>query len=236
VQRVYPSPAAPTTAADAYGVSRPLGPGGRPWIGVCMVASIDGSTQLGGKSAGLSSAADRDVMLTLRLCADLIIVGAGTVRAEQYGVPRKPGQRIGVVSRTGNVDLNTPLFTSGSGFLILPEDAPASPAECVRAGRGELDLALALRLLPSQPRFVHVEGGPSLNGALAAADLVDELNITTSPQIVGGDGARLIDAAPALQARFQLAHVLEDDSFLFSRYVRDKHADHADHVDAANQV
>jgi riboflavin biosynthesis pyrimidine reductase len=193
---------------------------GRPWLGICMVASIDGSTVFDGKSAGLSSDTDRDVLLTLRSFADLIIVGAGTVRAEGYGVPRKPGQRIGVVSRSGMIDLDSALFSSGAGFLILPEDAPPCSVDSVRAGIGEVDLAAALRTLPGSPRFVQAEGGASLNAALAAQDLVDEINITTSPQLIGGDGARLTAGAPSVSQRFRLAHLLEDDDFIFSRYVR----------------
>ena len=185
-----------------------------------MVASIDGSTVLGGASAGLSSDVDREVMLTLRTIADAIVVGAGTVRAVGYGPPKKAGQRIGVVSRTCTFDFDSALFRSGAGFLILPEDAPAVPVDSVRAGVGEIDLGLALTRLPGQPRFVQVEGGASLNGALAAADLLDEINITTSPQIVGGDGARATTHAAAMSHRYTLAHVLEDDGFLFSRYVR----------------
>lgn len=204
----------------AYAVQRSLGPNGRPWIGVCMVASIDGSTVFAGKSAGLSSDADRDVLLTLRSSADLIIVGAGTVRTEGYGIPRKYGQRIGVVSRTGRVDLDTPLFTSGAGFLILPQDAPPTSVDSVRAGVGELDLAAAIRALPGDPAFVQAEGGPSLNGALAACDLIDEINLTTSPQMIGGAGPRVTSDAPPLSHRFHLVHLLEDDGYLFSRYVR----------------
>ena len=185
-----------------------------------MVASIDGSTVLRGASAGLSSDADREVLLTLRRLADIIIVGAGTVRSEGYRKPTKASQRISVVSRTGHVDLSSELFTSGAGFLILPLDAPPTPVNCVRAGVGEIDLGAALRLLPGDPDFVQAEGGPALNGALAEADLVDEMNITTSPQIVGGKGTRLIDAARPLHTAFRLAHVLEDNGFVFSRYVR----------------
>ena len=220
MQRLYPLPAGPTTVREAYGVDRPRGNGDRPWIAVCMVASIDGSTVLRGASAGLSSDADREVLLTLRRLADIIIVGAGTVRSEGYRKPTKANQRIGVVSRTGHVDLSSELFTSGAGFLILPLDAPPTPADCVRAGVGEIDLGAALRLLPGDPDFVQAEGGPALNGALAEADLVDEMNITTSPQIVGGKGTRLIDAARPLHTAFRLAHVLEDNGFVFSRYVR----------------
>jgi riboflavin biosynthesis pyrimidine reductase len=205
---------------DVYGGTRPVTASGRPWIGLCMVASIDGSTSLDGVSAGLSSDVDRDVLLTLRRAADLIIVGAGTVRAEDYGIPKKPGQRIGVVSNSGNLDPNLPLFTSGAGFLIVPEDAPDNPIESVRAGRGTVDLTAAITRLPGSPRFVQAEGGPTLNGALAAADLLDEINITTSPQVIGGRGERITAAAPPLSQRFDLVELCEDDGFVFSRYAR----------------
>ncbi|MEO6123381.1 MAG: dihydrofolate reductase family protein, partial [Ilumatobacteraceae bacterium] len=220
VQRLFPLPAGPTTIAEAYGVQRPQPESGRPWVGLCMVASIDGSTVLDGASAGLSSDVDRQVMLTLRSIADMIIVGAGTVRAEGYGPPRKTGQRIGVVTRTGKVDLHLPLFTSGAGFLIMADDSPELPVDTVRAGTGEIDLAVALTRLPGSPRFVQAEGGASLNGSLAASDLLDEINITTSPMVVGGAGSRATTHAPALSHRYSLAHLIADDNFLFSRYVR----------------
>ena len=185
-----------------------------------MVASIDGSTALDGASAGLSSDADRNILLALRMLADMIIVGAATVRAENYGVPKKPGQRIGVISHSGNVDPTSRLFTSGAGFLIVPEDAPQTPIETVRAGIGELDLAAALMHLPGSPAFVQAEGGPNINGVLAAADLIDELNVTTSPQLVGGDGKRITANMTAMGQMFDLVQVCEDDGFLFNRYVR----------------
>ena len=75
-----------------------------------MVASIDGSTVVDQRSAALSSPTDSEVLHTLRELADVIIVGAATVRIEGYGPPHKPGQRVGVVSRTGNVDVSTRLF------------------------------------------------------------------------------------------------------------------------------
>jgi riboflavin biosynthesis pyrimidine reductase len=148
----------------------------------------------------------------------MIIVGAGTVRAEGYGPPRKAGQRIGVVSHSGNVDTSLPLFASGAGFLIVPEDAPPQPIDTVRAGVGALDLVAAVAQLDAD--FVQAEGGPGLNGALLDADLIDELNLTISPQLAGGDGPRLITHAAAATRRLELAHVLEDEGFLFTRYVR----------------
>ena len=119
------------------------------------------------------------------------------------------------------MDLTLPLFASGAGFLIMAEDSPEVAVESVRAGVGTVDLDLALQRLPGSPTFVQAEGGASLNGALAAAGVLDEINITTSPRVVGGDGARATTNAPELHNRYRLAHLLEHDDFLFSRYVRD---------------
>ena len=188
MRRLFDHPTDHVTVREAYGVDRPR-PAGRPWLGVCMVSSIDGSTVVDSNSRSLSSPTDQEVLLTLRDLADVLIVGAATVRIEGYGPPRKRGQRVGVVSRRGDVDASTPLFTSGAGFLILPEDAPPTTVESVRAGTGEVDFAGALAQLDAN--FVQAEGGALLNGALSAADVIDELNLTISPQLAGGDGPRV---------------------------------------------
>ena len=184
-----------------------------------MVASLDGSTVVDGRSGGLSSVADSVILHTLREIADLIIVGAGTVRAEGYGPPRKQGQRVGVVTRTGRVDVTSPLFTSGAGFLILPETArPDVAVDTVRAGATTLDLCAAVAQLDAD--FIQAEGGAHLNATLAEMDLIDELNLTVSPVLSGGDGPRLMNGAMPLVHRMRLAHVLEDEHFLFTRYLR----------------
>ncbi len=217
MRRLFPHPADHVSVAEAYVAPRPRH-ADRPWVGLCMVASLDGSTVVHDSSRALSSKADQDVLLGLRTIADMIIVGAATNRIESYGVPRKRGQRVGVVSRTGAVDFTTTLFTSGAGFLILPESAPPVPVESIRAGAVELDLRGALSQLDVD--FVQAEGGSGLNAALAAADLIDELNLTISPVVSGDDGPRLTAGAPALLHRMDLVHLLEDDGFLFTRYVR----------------
>lgn len=223
VRRLFPSPAESVSLLDAYDVPRPQ-PVGRPWIGLCMVSSLDGSTVVGGEAQGnsrpLSDPTDQQLLLTLRSLADVILVGASTVRRDGYGPPRQPGLKIAVVSRTAQFDFDDPLWTSGRAMLLLPEDAVAVPVPSIRAGRGDLDLAAAVAQLDAT--FVQAEGGPSLNGLLAAADLVDELNLSLSPQIVGGDGPRVTSMAPPVANRMQLAHVLEHEDFLFTRYLRDR--------------
>jgi riboflavin biosynthesis pyrimidine reductase len=223
ITRVHPTPAATVTIREAYDVERPR-PADRPWVGVCMVESIDGSTVVAGRSAQLSNPNDTEMLLILRSLADVIVVGAGTVRAEGYGPPSRPGTRIGVVTNTGRIDTSTALFRSGAGFVIAPASAGVTDCDVLVAGDTTVDLAEAVRRLPEiapDVRFVQAEGGAVLNGSLAAADLIDELNVTVSSRLAGGDGPRLTSRAPDLRVDYDLAHLLVDDeSFLFTRWVR----------------
>ena len=163
LRRILPASDGPITIAEAY--AAPLGGhGDRPWVGLCMVASIDGSTVVDGVSAGLSSDNDSEVLQQLRSVAEVIIVGAGTVRGEGYGKPKKDGQRIGVVTRSGSVDTTSDLFRSGAGFVITTEHAEIddSHVDVLRAGRDEVDLRSAIEQLPALcpgVEFVQAEGG-----------------------------------------------------------------------------
>lgn len=225
MRRLLPEPANDTTVSDAY--AGPLGSHpDRPWVGLCMVASIDGSTVVGGRSARLSSPTDSAVLAQLRQVADVIIVGAGTVRHEGYGVPRKAGLRVGVVTSSGNVDLTSDLFTSGAGFLLTTEDndVETGDVDVVRAGTGRVDFAAAIGRLHQVAdgcRVVQAEGGAALNGALIDADVLDEVNVTTSPANVGGSGPRLTTGAGDVRQRFELAQLAVDEqSFLYARWLR----------------
>jgi riboflavin biosynthesis pyrimidine reductase len=225
MQRLFPTPLIECTVDEAY--AAPLGTrANRPWIGLCMVASIDGSTVTDGRSSGLSSATDSGVLLQLRSVADVIIVGASTVRGEGYGPPKKPGQRIGVVTGRGSIDTSTDLFTSGSGFVITTEEADLVDrgVDVIRAGTTTVDLVDAVGQIPSicvRCDFIQAEGGSMLNGALADADLLDELNLTTSPGMIGGGGPRLTSTATDLAHRFDLIQLgIDEDSFVFSRWRR----------------
>lgn len=214
------------TVEEAY--AAPLGSNpDRPWCALSMVASIDGSTVVSGVSGGLGDETDRSIFLRLRALADVIIVGSATVRAENYGPPSKPGQRIGVVTARGNVDTDSELFTSGAGFLIASEAADLGGADgidTIRVGRTQVDLARAvtrLEELLGPTATVQVEGGGRLNGAALDAGILDELNITTAPVAVGGGGPRLAAGAAEGVHGFELAQIAVDDqSYVFSRWVR----------------
>jgi len=232
VRRIFPAPTAEISVHEAYGVTRSriktgttshatFEPLSRPTVGLCMVMSIDGSTVVEGNSRALSGDADRSILVGLRSIADVIVVGSATVRIDDYGPPSRKDLRVGVVSRTGNIDVTTPLFTSGAGFLIVPEDAPepSNPTvTCVRAGRGSIDFAAAMCQLNGT--FIQLEGGPGLNASMAQADLIDEVNLTISPNVAANNSPRLLAAGFPIVKRFTLSHILEEDGFLFLRYTR----------------
>ncbi|MBA3604954.1 MAG: dihydrofolate reductase family protein [Actinomycetota bacterium] len=229
MRRVLPEPAGSTNPDElAAGTRRRIGP--RPWVGLCMVVSLDGTTVVDGRSGGLSTANDAALLGALRRAADVVLVGAGTVRGEGYGRPKRRGLRIGVVTATGAVDVTSDLFESGSGFLVMPEDGPPAPpgrrraVDIVRAGTGRVDVALALARLDqvmAPPVFAQVEGGPRLNATLLDAGCVDELNLTISPVLAGGRGPRLTAGADAALVGYDLVHLATDDeSFLYGRWHR----------------
>lgn len=225
IHRLLPQPRMPITIAEAYDRPRPPHPD-RPWVGLSMVMSIDGSVALDGESGGLGNPNDLEVLLTLRRLSDVVIVGAGTVRGEGYGPPKQEGKRIGVVTNSGDVDLDRDLFTSGAGFVITSEsaDVDESRVDVLRAGADELDITLALtRLDEIVPgvRWVQAEGGPGFNGSLLDADVIDEIDVNISPNAVGGAGPRLITGADEERRGYALDQLLVDDAgFVFTRYLR----------------
>ena len=220
MRRLLPDVADDVEPAEAYADLARHRVGDRPWLLVNMIASLDGAIALGERSGGLGGPADQRVFHQLRDLADVIIVGAGTARAEGYGPPRRPGLRIGVVTRRANLDWTMPLFTSGAGFVITALDAPSVPVDAVRAGHGEVDLAGALDQLDHEVALC--EGGPTLNGDLLTADLIDEWCLTIAPLLAGGTAGRAAMSSSEHSRPFHTAHLLAEDGFLFLRALRDR--------------
>jgi riboflavin biosynthesis pyrimidine reductase len=224
VRQLFPVAVDAVDPADVY-ADRPE-VSGRPGVRLNMISSIDGGTAVNGVSGGLGSLGDKRVFAVLRSLADVVVVAAGTVRAEHYGPSSVP---IAVVTRAAQLDWQSPFFTEAKArpIVLTVEDAPtenleraAQVADVVVAGSGTIDVRQALTELGARG-FHHVlaEGGPSLNGALALAGVLDEVCLTVSPKVVADDAKRII-SGPALAAPIEmdLRSVLEDDSYLFLRY------------------
>lgn len=229
---------------EAHALATRPTPEGRPWIALNMVTSVDGAIAVSGRSGGLGSDADRAVFRAIRAVGDVIIAAAGTVRAEQYGPPRPteavraarvargqaPYPRMVVVSGSLDLDVTTSLFTEAieRPLIYTGSDAPAerraaleAVADVEVAGGHRVDLsAMAAHLASLGVRTAVVEGGGHLNGQLLAANLVDELNLTISPLLVGGGAPRALVSDAEHPRRLELAHLWEAEGTLLARYVR----------------
>ena len=193
--------------------------GTRPHVGLCMVMSLDGRTVVDSHSRQLSGPQDLAMLVALRRLADVVIVGASTAIIDTYDQTVRQDLPIGVVTTTARLSPKAPLFAEGPGFLITPEDTVVPEGfRVVRAGRGTVDLTRALEQIDGD--FAQLEGGPTLNAAMFSADLVDEINVTVSASLVGGKGPALVSSTIPLMHRYQLAHVVTDDGFVFLRYLR----------------
>ncbi|MEV6168905.1 pyrimidine reductase family protein [Streptomyces sp. NPDC051954] len=233
--------------ADAYAYPAPA-PGGRePWLRANMVSTLDGAAQHDGRSQPISSAADMRIFGTLRALADVVVVGAETVRQEGYRPARAraefaerraaagqaPAPAVAVVTASVNLDFSLPLFTSPlvptlilTGAAAAPDRISAAEKAGVRvviAGDGAgVDPARAVRALADlgHTRLLS-EGGPRLLGQLVAAEVLDELCLTVSPMLTVGDAQRIAGGpSVAVPRRFALMSLLEEDGFLFGRYRR----------------
>ena len=217
--------------------------GSRPHLRLNFVTSADGAATAGGLTAGLQTPGDNRVFALLRDLADVVLVGAGTVRLEGYG-PLRPGlerrQRrlalggndrlaLAVVSRRLDLDPASELFTAARVRTVVITHASSPPraraalaevADMVVVGDSVVDLPAALAELAARgmPRIL-CEGGPHLFGALLAAGCVDDLCLTISPLLAGPGAGRIVAGHPLPgPAPARLAHLLEEDGALFCRY------------------
>lgn len=213
-------PGTEVTPGEFVDRARPAKQG--PWVEICMITTPDGATSKEGKSSPLGGPADQAMLKAWRSVCGVIMVGAGTVRAEGYGVPSRADLRVAVVTKSCNVDAGLPIFTSGRGFLLTTTDAPQTSVETLRCGTGEVDLHGAVTELgqtyPGGP--IHVEGGPALNAALLRDDLVDAINLTFSHRLAGPHSGDPIATSFVPSRRFEIADAATQDGFVFVRYER----------------
>ena len=237
MRQLFPA-AGDVDPADAYGRLAALGPS-RPRVRLNMIASVDGAASLQGRSGALGGPADKALFATLRSLADVVLVGAGTMRAEGYGPARlsddararrrdwglPPVPPIAVMTRSCRLDWSARFFTEAEQrplVVTVASAAAAEVADTVIAGDDEVDLARAVSALAERGHTnVLSEGGPGIAAQLATAGLLDEVCLTVAPLLAAGEARRILDgAALAPPSVLELAHVLEADGYLFLRYRR----------------
>ena len=244
VDRLWPNPALDLEldAAMAGFHPLPIG-GGRPVVAINMVTSIDGRAQLEGTAEGLGSRADRRLMRLYRAAFDAVGSGAGTLRST--GVWLRVGDDLAARRAAAGLPPN-PLGVVIAGLQPVPTDARWFEGDeprilVVGAGNPMTEVPPGTELLRSpddrpDPRWVleHLagrgigsfllEGGPSINAAFLAVELIDEVYWTIGAHLLGTGALPMIDTIPGgspfadhpLEGR--LVSVLRHESELFLRY------------------
>lgn len=202
-----------------------------------MNTTIDGAVAgRDGTSGSLRNPDDSFVFGVLRALADVIVVGAATVRVEDYRRPlgrsdlratslRPAGgahPALAILSRSGELppsvgaDWPTLLVTPRSGVARASRRSGLRPQQVIAAdGPAEIIAALAARGL----RGIQVEGGPSTLGRFAAADALDELCLSTTHRTVGGTSPRVLDG-PLHEIDWDLRSLLVGPHASCARYRR----------------
>ncbi|GAA4377999.1 pyrimidine reductase family protein [Agromyces bauzanensis] len=215
-----------------------------PRVRMNFVMSLDGAVTLEGRSGGLGDETDRLAMGVLRTLADVVVIGAGTVRVEGYGgvrvdetdaawrrahgLPSQP--RVAVVSSRLDLGPEHAFFAGAAErpILVTHASAPAERraalgevADVLTVGSEALDVRAMLGALAEagMPQLL-CEGGPHLFGALVEEGLVDELCLSLSPMLVGGDAGRMVRGASEAERRMRLVHAIPAGDLLLLRYAR----------------
>jgi len=237
---LWPAPA--TDLDDAALLALNAFPADRPWLRVNFISSIDGAATRNGLSGGLGDDADHRLFDLLRRPADVVLVGAGTLRDEGYGGLRvdeasvawrtdagmPPHPVLAMISRSLSLDPASPLFADAPVRPIVytvasaPADrreALAVVAEVVTVGETDADLIRVREDLAARGLHrIHSEGGPHLFGELLAAGAVDALHLTLAPTVDSGDAGR-IARGPVAPRGARLASVLRSGDELLLHYL-----------------
>lgn len=184
----------------------------RPFVYMNMAMTADGKiTSARREYPTFTSSYDQRSMDRLRAEADAILVGAGTLRADdpvlgvrdpemreyRRSLGRPEGLLYVVVTKGGDIEVTSRFFTDTSAtgrIVVATEDTSADKleplsrlAEVWRSGRNEIDVSALLRRLHERGvERLLVEGGGELNWAFAREDALDEIYVTVAPALLGG--------------------------------------------------
>ncbi|MFC3299850.1 pyrimidine reductase family protein [Arthrobacter agilis] len=217
----------------------------RPYVRFNFVAAADGAATSGGFSAGLGNDGDKRIFTVLRRLADVVLVGAGTIRAEGYegelvdddarawrsdrGLAGHPG--IAVISGSLDLDPDSGFFTRAPVRPVILTSgsadagrraALAAVADVVDCGAESVEAAAVLAELGRRGLLkVLCEGGPAVLGDFTRSGAVDELALSISPLLAGGDGPRIaVGDSPEDALPLTLVSLLTEDSALYTLYRR----------------
>jgi riboflavin biosynthesis pyrimidine reductase len=197
----------------------------RPWLRTNFVTTLDGAAHdVSGVTASLGGDTDTRLFAHLRTLADVILVGAGTTRIENYG----PGAPVPIAIASRRLDIPDRLQTSGV-VVVTTTDAPAARVDELTAAGVEVmahgdvtvDWPAVLAAFAARGWFkINCEGGPSLHGELISNGLVDDLCLTIAPVLTAGDAPRIAHSRIPVAENMQLAHAVPVGDVLFTRWTR----------------
>jgi riboflavin biosynthesis pyrimidine reductase len=218
------------------------------WVRANFITSVDGGATADGTSGSLAGPGDRFIFNLLRELADVVMVGAGTVRIEGYsgvhlGVAERQRRQargqsevppLAIVTKSGRLDRDMGVFTRTEvPPLVLTCTAAADETrhrladlaevvDCSGGDPGQVDEAALLAILNARGlRRVLTEGGPTVLGSFVERDMLDDLCLTIAPYLVGGLARRIAAGPGQLLTRMRCAHILTDDAgYLYTRYVK----------------
>ena len=221
---LYPPPSFPLDPADIHAdLELPhKSSADRPWpyTVINAVSTLDGRAALEGKSSTVGSAADRVIMRNIRCAFDAVLVGAGTLRAENLdlAVPQRLAQRrrekglryqpIPIILMGGSPLPKARRLYEQKGVVIIgprtvrADQLPANASfRAVPVGSGSssrVDIGGVLRTLGEEFGVgrLLVEGGPAVNYSFLEGNHVDEMFLTLAPRISGGGNAPSIVSGP----------------------------------------
>ncbi len=201
----------------------PPPPRDRPYVLLNMVMSADGKVVVEGSERGIGSTVDQRLMRELRVNADVVLVGAGTLRASgassrlggfteleeirlRAGKPRFP--ICATLTATGDLPLDRTFFTADDfrAVVYLSESATPARREALEATGRDVVLVPEGEAVPAMLRHMRdylgarvllLEGGPTVNADFFARDLVDEFFLTVGPVVIAGrDSLTAVEGTP----------------------------------------
>jgi riboflavin-specific deaminase-like protein len=240
MRRLYPA-GGEEPLDEVYG---DVAAGSGSWVALGMVTSVDGAATVDGVSGGLGQEGDRAAFRGLRAACDVILVGAGTVRAERYGPPRTRPHDVARRAARGQAERPAIAVVSSSLDLtgadrLLEEDPTWRPivithrgadptlvaeltrqgVDVVTAGEARVDLVAAVDALRSRGmRRILCEGGPRLNGQMLAHGLIDEVFVTVAPRLAGGPAPRIVVGDALAETVLELVGVRQHGDEVLLRY------------------